>query len=81
VVAELLKKLDAVNDAYARIENEIRREISTIPWAKVPEPEASDAYKYLQYMISNVARQSFLIMTCAWLEEAMSLVGEGSIPD
>ena len=75
-IHELKKKLDAVFQAYVRIEEELRKEIVQIPWEKIPDSDASKAYIYLEYMLANISRQSFLTMVCSWLEMAMDVIGE-----
>ena len=80
-IQELKDKLDAVFQAYVRTEEKLREEIGEISWGEIPESDASKAYYYLEYMLANITRQSFLIMACSWLEMAMDVIGEAYIPD
>lgn len=80
-IQELKDKLDAVFQAYVRIEDNIRKEIGDISWEEIPKSEASKAYYYLEYMLANFSRQSFLTMVCSWLEMAMDVIGEAFILD
>lgn len=80
-IRELKEKLDMVFQAYVTTENTLQGEIRQIPWGKIPEADAQNAYNYLEYMLANITRQSFLIMVCSWLEVTMDVIGEASIPD
>ncbi len=81
MVQGALERLEAVYRVYVDIEEQVRKEIDGIPWKHVPNGEALRLYRYLEYVQANVGRQSVLMMVCAWLEEAMDMLGEDLIPE
>ncbi len=80
-IQELKDKIDAIFQAYVRTEENLRKEIGDISWGEISDSDASKAYYYLEYMLANITRQSFLTMTCSWLEMTMDVIGEAYIPN
>jgi len=80
MITGAFERLDAVYRVYVDIEEQVRKEIDGISWGHVPSGEALRVYRYLEYMQADVGRQSMLTMVCAWLEEAIDMLGRDSIP-
>ncbi len=80
LVGYLRRKLEFVYDTYAGIENGIREDIDRLANSGLSEGDLGRAYHHLEYIGGNLFRQAMLIMICSYLEEAMDLIGEASIP-
>jgi hypothetical protein len=80
-IKKALERLQAVDEYWLVADRALNDIVSTI-FRKPPSlARALKDFLYVQHMHANVGRQSILTMVCAWLEEAMDMVGDDSIPD
>ena len=81
LIGYLRKKLDSIYEIYASFENDLSKNKIKLANSGLSEKDIGRAYHRLEYIEGNLFRQAMLIMICSYLEEAMDIIGEETIPD